>query len=114
MTVKVAKVIGLRAIAKHTPGPWKSVNVSSQGTAVYRRIDGLNGTHIGFAGAYKLHNSEIAEANARLIAAAPDLLEAAQLAVIELAYVAHAEVESNALPLLRAAIAKAEGKEAQR
>lgn len=94
---------------QHTPGPWATddhlgtpYNISDKhGDAValtQQRILSLSGT------------DPERLANSRLIAAAPDLLEAARLAVIELGYVAHAEAESNALPLLRAATAKAEGR----
>ena len=44
----------------------------------------------------------------QLHVAAPDLLAAAKLAVIELGFVAHAEIESNALTDLRRAIRKSE------
>ena len=60
------------------------------------------------------------EANARLIAAAPDLLEVARLAVINGRHAVICEFEISAetkpcdcyMVKLRAAIAKAEGKEA--
>lgn len=60
---------------KHTPGPWKSIDVTSENTAVYHRID-AGEIAIGFAGIYKLKDKSQSEANAKLIAAAPDLLEA--------------------------------------
>lgn len=60
----------------HTPGPWKLQNViaSDRHTLVYKRIiaKGIKEA-IAFAGVYKGHN---AEANAQLIAAAPELLDA--------------------------------------
>lgn len=57
---------------EHTPGPWKAESVKSdRHTLVYKRI--MAGKEaVAFAGVYKEHS---AEANARLIAAAPELLE---------------------------------------
>lgn len=53
--------------SKHTPGPWKA-----QGTRVYFPRS---------AGGFDLRNCPNAEANARLSAAAPDLLEGCKLAM---------------------------------
>lgn len=63
---------------KHTPGPWIAEMVENgEGTLVYGRIKEKGSRHsLAFAGVYEGHN---AEANARLIAAAPELLEACQL-----------------------------------
>lgn len=58
----------------HTPGPWKAVDVTSEKTCVYRRID-AGSKHVGFAGAYKMKNQAEALANARLIAVAPRMYE---------------------------------------
>lgn len=96
---------------KHTPGPWES------DSDVVQPVDGqsFNGCHIcritdpgdGF--------SSEARANAQLISAAPDLLEACKAA---LAYIPNSvvrswppgfELKAKALELLRSAIAKATG-----
>lgn len=67
-------------MSKHTPGPWSIREVSKHGTSV----DGFVGvgvawcganTTVGNKGAHSISESE-AEANARLIAAAPELLDA--------------------------------------
>lgn len=83
---------------KHTPGPWT--------------LDGPHQVWAESVGEYVAITAEIedfdavprdqAEANARLIAAAPDLLEALKLAE------RHCPVNSEAEILARAAIAKAE------
>lgn len=100
-------------MSKRTPGPWK---VNPEGTVVW-----LNGS----AG-YELRDPtgfghKANPADARLIAAAPDLLEAAIEARQELCAVAYIieqgiEVVSlqsvkETITTLRAAIAKAEGEE---
>ena len=83
----------------HTPGPWTTQNVESEHNLVYVLIragdDGL-----AFAGVYEGHD---AEANAALIAAAPDLLDAASAAL---------RVIDDTHPVyywLRAVIAEAQG-----
>lgn len=82
---------------KHTPGPWRYESTSGSN---YARIflsadEGADDNLRGYCG----------EANARLIAAAPELLEYLQYAVW-----AHPELEKN--EKLMAVIAKATGKKA--
>ena len=84
----------------HTPGPWFVDLHSGPGAPLVRREDGhpiclLESVRTGAA--------ERPVANARLIAAAPDLLEAAKDALAELYRIS----PSRASPKLRAAIAKA-------
>lgn len=58
-------------IARHTPGPWQA-NKRHNGWDVYapdKRV---------VAEIYRVAEPEICEANARLVAAAPELLEAAK------------------------------------
>jgi hypothetical protein len=71
-------------MSKHTPGPWHVVCHTSEDGRIGPGDDwtvyGRNTTHaIAFEGGHNPH----AEADARLIAAAPDLLEALQ-ALLEL------------------------------
>jgi len=87
----------------HTPGPWKIntncqpaeypewFEVVSEYNAKYRRM---------------VVNGHCGEANARLIAAAPDLLEALRDMVSD-----HASLSEATLAFARAAIAKAVGHE---
>lgn len=74
---------------EHTPGPWKAF-----GTAVY---------FPGIRGGFDLRSCPNPEANARLIAAAPDLLDALK-EVVRISDRKH-----DAWDAARAAIAKATG-----
>ena len=95
-------------MTKHTPGPWTIIRFHAMADhlmgADHCRIALLDDAH---------HDEEIAAQNARLIAAAPDLLEACDVAAHELAR----HIRSGALggtwkgveARLRHAIAKAGG-----
>jgi len=99
--------------AKHTPGPWfhrpeelheGKHRVAGRCPSVYTVIDGKA---FGIADALRIQvvppgRDDIAEANARLIAAAPDLLEACRKALT------CASINSDVAALIRAAITKAE------
>lgn len=76
---------------RYTPGPWKRMSSAT--------IDGANGEYIALI----QNHLPNAEANARLIAAAPELLEAVKLALIRLQGTDEAEI-------LMDAIEKAEGR----
>ena len=83
---------------QHTPGPWH-VDINGEGA-----ITAPDGALIA-----RLHNAsrdDLREANARLIAAAPDLLAALQ-AVAD--YWAGGDVPAEIDAAMRAAIAKATG-----
>lgn len=58
---------------KHTPGPWRMNNTYKVGPEVTAK--GMRIAHLGDRIAYGTLYSEQAEANAILIAAAPELLE---------------------------------------
>ena len=97
---------------KHTPGPWFYAE-SEVGTPF------VDSESVGDLSAVALPIDE-QKANARLIAAAPDLLAALRTAEASLADIGDADREpdvewcerraAEALPLVRAAIAKARGK----
>ena len=108
-------------MSAHTPGPWiASVQRSKEGRHLGWIVEASEGRggRIGWPSrAYADTNEEAPrdgkeqEANARLIAAAPDLLGAADYAAEAIASVpAGFPVLDRALEHLRAAIAKAEGR----
>lgn len=98
-------------MSKHTPGPW---NIGTKNGA---RVWSENGeTLIADADASESLRKEIKKANARLIAAAPELLAAAQAAKLALDDLLHAKdgrdwwtQRDAAMMLIDAAIAKATG-----
>ena len=95
--------------AKHTPGPWEAVGNLVRSPMV--QPQGLSkGVQIAECrDAYFLSHTEESKANARLIAAAPELLEVAQMILAEdLLDFAPDECDSK----IRAAIAKATGEQA--
>ena len=103
---------------KHTPGPWKVVDKHPQRSAIDIRTNKKYGFDNHIAALYinpttgqTIDKNGITRkdvermANARLIAAAPELLEAAKI-ILEL----ELPEETHGLEELRAAIAKATGK----
>lgn len=108
---------------QHTPGPWEHLGTDRVGPDYGVAIVGSNlGGLVGYALPWPTEidsgNFERVEANARLIAAAPDLLEALEWALAEIEgrtrytpndiYEAM-EQRENALEAAQAAIAKARG-----
>ena len=91
--------------AKHTPGPW-TVGDPPYG---HTEIEGGDPPYL-LAVATRYWGQEVAHANARLIAAAPDLLEALQAYDAWADKTPPADKELKALrEQMRAAIAKATG-----
>lgn len=70
--------------SKHTPGPWMAGTdeTTDEGGMPVRAIDPSDGLRFGVADVYGInidvHHCDVSKANARLIAAAPELLEALQ------------------------------------
>ncbi len=91
---------------KHTPGPWKVVKLESCLT-----VKGPEGCRVA---SLFMPREEMNEANARLIAAAPDMLAALRGAANHLQACQQGELTrpftSASLPLVLKAIAKAEGR----
>jgi len=87
--------------AKHTPGPWSIYSITFKG---YHQIACAQGGRVCQVVPFK----DEYKANARLIAAAPDLLEALK-SMCE-GFSALKDSDFPALAKARAAIAKAEGK----
>ena len=91
---------------KHTPGPWHVGRYTPNATEM--TILTKNGSPVTPTWGPQFYvNSEQAKANACLIAAAPDLLEA--LYIAEAALEAYSGGEASDLEAIREAIAKAIG-----
>lgn len=91
---------------KPTPGPW----TATKGFTRIERVVATDGKSVASTGNTPSRTSEEREANARLIAAAPDLLSAAD-AVVRFDHKNGGPSEWNELMRnLESAIAKAEGK----
>jgi len=69
---------------KHTPGPWEISHTSTKKISSSSRLiiaDGDKWVGFAYGTALGVENIEMAEANAKLIAAAPDMLEALSQAI---------------------------------
>lgn len=96
---------------KHTPAPWTQRTAGDptpgQGTQIYAKNGNIATIHYGVV------DIDIALANARLIAAAPELLEALHLGEYLLTIPAIQDIDNQAIrdfaTKARAAIAKAQG-----
>jgi hypothetical protein len=87
----------------HTPGPWDLVSADVEDRSAYIVLSEAENTDIAYVGC-EGEIREIAHANARLISAAPDLLEACKLAMTQ-------RYDCEVYEKISAAIAKAEGKQ---
>ena len=90
----------------HTPGPW---DVEPKGSRHF--VDGADGLTVAYLDRAGVRERSEIEANARLIASAPELLEALEAVLPDLEhYVAtHGPGPDKRLAIARAAIAKARG-----
>lgn len=103
--------------AKHTPGPWKtSIDYGrNPGSVIDASVLAPNGSEIARMIHANAAISQAAESNANLIAAAPDLLEAAKEALPNLRW-AETHLDGNSLAWreliakFESLIAKAEGR----
>lgn len=99
------------ATDNHTPGPWVLWHRDNGAAYVSKMVNGVHG-EIKADTLATLHTPECGgdrEANARLIASAPDLLEAARMALYALTVHHNAGEHCADVCRLRAAIAKATG-----
>ena len=107
-------------MSKHTPGPWERRGKSVVVKGAPRRNNAYSGRicNVQGNGEGKTKINEIANANAQLIAAAPQMLEALEMAKlfiengIEMGYISEPQPgtpESATLSAIRAAIAAAKG-----
>jgi hypothetical protein len=98
-------------MSKHTPGPW--VIDDSNPNLVARLVNGVYEYVCAVepsSFSNRECNQEQEEADARLIAAAPDLLEALKMAMLDWENMRVVPPASRPHKAARAAIAKAEGK----
>jgi len=73
------EVITTERIAQHTPGPWSNERIwDTPASRIHARVDGIP---MALAEVFTMRNAGEKEANARLIAAAPDLLAACKAAL---------------------------------
>ena len=106
--------------AKHTPGPWAFSRSDNFGDARFyvAQQDGApytpNYSDVATLIAETVSGERVSiqEANARLIAAAPELLEALRAVDVLFGHLARDSTQRIWLDNARAAIAKAEGREA--
>lgn len=83
---------------KHTPGPWRFNPVGEVRGADWNVV---------ICDTYGNGDDDVADADARLIAAAPDLLAACEMALLDMRY--YATVHGESITAIEAAIAKAKG-----
>lgn len=101
----------------HTPGPWNISERDPQRDQFYIFGEDFTGQDYPVATVTSCEDPDQHEANARLIAAAPDLLKVAHWALSRLISTSALTEGSEAMQLqraLRAAIARAEGRRAKR
>lgn len=95
-----------------TPGPWEvdgNTVYALESAGWHRGVERMQNRFSALVQSPRTSSSEL-EANARLIAAAPDLLEALEMARSELAGLPHSlGYEFTHIPKIDAAIAKALG-----
>jgi hypothetical protein len=103
--------------AKFTPGPWVvghsdpwSLENDRFGTFAWTGIKGKRGKVVAIAMTVGSHDKPEYQANARLIAAAPDLVEELRK-VLEWATTERAPLRDAEISSIRAALAKAEGRQ---
>jgi hypothetical protein len=96
---------------EHTPGPWHAVKYATRTEILARRKAQRKMTSIALVYGSDEDDSEQADANARLIAAAPELLEALQDVLCTLTMDAEWTKDCYEVRKAEAAIAKATGAE---
>jgi hypothetical protein len=105
IAMKAERAAADKARSDHTPGPWE---YESQDPHALGKITSDDGTLVA-----EVHgdwdDDHSTEANARLIAAAPDLLAACKLAVERLEVCSYQGDEDSFVEEIAAAIARAEG-----
>ena len=96
----------------HTPGPWIASPKRNELDLLEYSIDYNNENGSGHVATVDASRGERLEANARLIAAAPEMLEALRIALSALSdLVANYPSEAETYNRVESAIAKADGRE---
>lgn len=96
-------------MSKHTPGPWSLHNFDGD---TYRIVDDRDMADLSYVATVHYHEDYDGEtrANAKLLAAAPEMLEALKIVETRLTHLAQNSVDVvSELRLARIAIAKAGG-----
>jgi hypothetical protein len=93
--------------AKHTPGPWFAVGYQVEIES--ETVADICTTNANLFGQGGLHDDARAMANARLIAAAPDMLEMLEVARDSLEVSNYEGEEDEVLAAIASVIAKAKG-----
>ena len=98
-------------MAQHTPGPWMIGDESRGDDPRMVYCDDATGQRVAdCTGKYLFHSQEMMRANARLIAAAPDMLAALKQAELLIGNGRTVSPGSHEHRLILAAIRKAEGR----
>jgi hypothetical protein len=95
----------MRNTTTHTPGPW---HIGVRTAHSKRDIYGEQGELVALADAV-FTDLATAQVNARLIAAAPELLEALKIALAAMVTMHGENTDPGQMAIMRHAIAKAEG-----
>jgi hypothetical protein len=97
----------------HTQGPWRATTTNGIDTKepwmVWSDEKGAAVAHVYARSEMASGSYDEQHANARLIAAAPELLEACRAALFGANHIDCVRAMQEVVPLIRAAIAKAEG-----
>lgn len=93
-------------MSKHTPGPWREEFVSDK--TWHKGVYDVNGNEVALVKVKSALTAQRRDADARLIAAAPDLLDALKTCLLIVEHLA-SESAPSTIAEARAAIAKATG-----
>jgi hypothetical protein len=93
--------------SKHTPGPWRIARYNHEDEEARLEMDCNHPDGWRWSGWIGVRT----EANARLIAAAPDMLDALK-GLLDFIEIEQLRMDADALQIARAAIAKAEARDA--
>ena len=99
---------------QHTPGPWKHANrgdYDTSGIGIFANNNAGMPYYVAMASYMGTADRSYAEANARLIASAPELLSALEFLLADYIAIDGEELTGSAIPVekARAALRKAKG-----